>query len=85
VLTDIAVRKAIPREAAFKIFDSGGLFLLVTPPGGKLWRMRYKIAKREKLLSFGPHPEVTLTSARDAQQSWLRQFAQRFEWQFCLS
>jgi integrase len=69
MLTDVAVRKAIPRESAFKIFDSGGLFLVVTPSGGKLWRMRYKIAKREKLLSFGPYPEVTLAAARDARDS----------------
>ena len=67
MLTDIAVRKAQVRDKPYKMFDSNGLFLLVTPAGGKLWRFRYKIGGKEKLLSIGPYPEVTLAAARDAR------------------
>lgn len=67
MLTDIAVRKAQARDKPYKMFDSNGLFLLVTPAGGKLWRFRYKIGGKEKLLSIGPYPEVTLAAARDAR------------------
>ncbi|ABQ30491.1 Arm DNA-binding domain-containing protein [Acidiphilium cryptum] len=67
MLTDIAVRKAQVRDKPYKMFDSNGLFLLVTPAGGKLSRFRYKIGGKEKLLSIGPYPEVMLSAARDAR------------------
>ena len=67
MLTDIAIRKAQARDKPYKMFDSNGLYLLVTPAGGKLWRFRYKIGGKEKLLSIGPYPEVTLAAARDAR------------------
>jgi len=67
-LTDVAVRKAIPRDKPFKLFDGGGLHLMVMPGGGKLWRMRYALAGKEKLLSFGPYPEVGLAAARAARE-----------------
>ena len=44
--------------------DAGGLFLLVTPAGGKLWRLKFRIAGKEKLLSLGGWPEVSLATAR---------------------
>ncbi len=64
MLTDIAVRKAVSREKPYKLFDSGGLHVVVTPAGGKLWRMRYSYAGKEKLLSFGPYPALSLAEAR---------------------
>lgn len=64
-LTDAAVRKAKPTQKAFKIFDERGLFLLVTPPGGKLWRFKYRFAGKEKLLGLGTYPDVSLATARD--------------------
>ena len=67
MLTDIAVRKAQVRDKPYKMFDPNGLFLLVTPAGGKLSRFRYKIGGKEKLLSIGPYPEVMLSAARDAR------------------
>jgi integrase len=63
-LTDIEIRQAKPRDAAFKLSDSGGLFLLITPSGGKLWRLKYRLLGREKLLSLGPYPTVSLADAR---------------------
>ena len=67
MLTDIAIRKAQVRDKPYKMFDSNGLFLLVTPAGGKLSRFRYKIGGKEKLLSIGPYPAVMLSAARDAR------------------
>lgn len=64
MLTDTACRKAKPTTKAFKLFDAGGLFLLVSPSGGKWWRLKYRFADREKLLSLGTYPEVKLAAAR---------------------
>jgi integrase len=69
MLTDAAVRKAKPRDKAFKLADSGGLFLFVTPSGGKLWRYRYRFEGREKVLSFGPYPAIGLIEARAAREA----------------
>lgn len=64
MLTDTAIRKAKPTDKAYKLSDGKGLHLFVTPAGGKHWRMRYEIEGREKVLTFGPYPEVTLADAR---------------------
>lgn len=63
-LSDFAVRNAKPRDKAFKLSDGGGLHLLVQPNGGKLWRLKYRFAGKEKLLSFGPYPTTGLADAR---------------------
>lgn len=65
VLTDIRVRSAKPTEKAFKLADSGGLFLLVKPSGKKHWRYKYRIAGAENLLALGEYPEVSLQQARE--------------------
>lgn len=59
-LTDPAIRKAKPGPKPAKLFDERGLFLLVTPAGGKWWRFRYKFDNKEKLLSLGVYPDVPL-------------------------
>lgn len=64
MLTDAKIRKAKPRERDYKIGDSGGLFVLVRANGSKLWRMKYRLHGREKLLSFGSYPEIGLAAAR---------------------
>lgn len=64
MLTDIRIKKEKPREKPFKIADGGGLFLYVTPSGGKLWRFRYTFGGKEKLLSIGKYPAVSLLDAR---------------------
>ncbi len=65
MLTDAGVRAAKPKERAYKLTDGGGLVLFVAPTGSKLWRMRYTFGGKEKLLSFGPYPQVSLAQARD--------------------
>ena len=64
-LTDAAVKRAKPGERPFKLYDGKGLFVVVQPNGSKLWRMRYSVEKKERLLSFGPYPEVSLATARE--------------------
>ena len=64
MLTDTTIRKIKPGEKPLKLSDEKGMFLLVTTAGGKLWRMKYRISGKEKLLALGAYPEVTLADAR---------------------
>ncbi|MFZ2630357.1 MAG: integrase arm-type DNA-binding domain-containing protein [Desulfosalsimonadaceae bacterium] len=63
-LTDTRVRTIKPTEKPQKLFDGGGLFLLVTPTGGKLWRLKYRFGGIEKLLAIGTYPQTSLADAR---------------------
>ncbi len=63
-LTDPAIKKAKPTDKPYKLSDGGGLFLLVTPAGGRLWRLKYRFDDREKLLTLGAYPDVGLAAAR---------------------
>lgn len=63
-LTDIAIRNVKPRAKPFKMADGAGMFLLITPTGGKLWRLKYRVDGREKLLAIGVYPEISLSEAR---------------------
>ena len=63
-LTDTAIKNAKPGKKQIKLFDDGGLFLLVTPKGGKLWRLKYRFGGKEKLLSIGPYSDIGLKEAR---------------------
>ena len=65
MLTDTAIRKSKPRPKAFKMFDGGGLYLEVTPTGGKWWRLKYRFDGKEKRLSLGVYPDVSLKDARE--------------------
>jgi integrase len=63
-LNDVKVRNAKLGEKQTKLFDGDGLFLLVTPKGGKWWRFKYRLDGKEKLLALGTYPEVGLSDAR---------------------
>ncbi len=63
-LPDIAIRNAKPGTKPAKLADGAGMFLLITPAGGKLWRLKYRIDGREKLLAIGSYPEISLADAR---------------------
>jgi hypothetical protein len=63
-LTEVAIRNAKPREKPYKVGDTLGLFLLVQPSGGKLWRVKYRIDGKEKKLAIGIYPQVGLAEAR---------------------
>ena len=65
-LTERQVRTLKPREKPYKEADGEGLYLYITPAGGKLWRLKYRYGGKERRLSFGPWPSVTLEAARSA-------------------
>jgi Arm DNA-binding domain len=64
-LTDTEVRRAKKKEKPYKLSDGGNLFLWVTPSGGKLWRWAYRYDGKEKLMTFGRYPEVSLALVRE--------------------
>ncbi|ABE61190.1 phage integrase [Nitrobacter hamburgensis X14] len=64
MLTQLAITAAKPKAKPYKLSDGAGLSLLVETGGGKLWRFRYHFGGKEKMLSFGAYPEVTLAQAR---------------------
>ena len=57
-LTDTAIRNARPGEKSVRLFDGGGLYLEVSPTGGKWWRLKYRFDGKEKRLSLGVYPDV---------------------------
>jgi integrase len=63
-LKELEARYATKRTKDYKLTDGAGLYLLVRPNGSKLWRMKYRFGDKEKLLSFGAYPEVSLAAAR---------------------
>jgi integrase len=75
-LTDTEVKKAKPSSKQTTLFDGGGLFLLISTSGGKLWRFKYRYAGKEKLLSFGIYPETSLADARQARTDARKLLAQ---------
>jgi integrase len=64
-LTDTAVKKAKPGPKPVKLSDGKGMYLLVNPTGSKLWRWKYRVLGKEKVLSLGAYPDVSLAQARD--------------------
>lgn len=75
-LSEIKVRNAKPKENNYKLFDGGGLFLLVTPLGSKLWHFKYRFDNKEKKISFGTYPEISLAEARIRKDEARRKIAQ---------
>ena len=64
-LTDIKVKTAKPKEKPYKLSDGGGMYLLINTNGSKYWRMKYRFAGKEKMLSIGVYPDVNLADARE--------------------
>ena len=65
-LTQLQIKNAKPREKPYKLADGGGLYLEVTPAGGKHWRMKYRQPNgKENKLHFGAFPAVSLADARE--------------------
>ena len=64
-LTYAAIKTARPQAKAHKLYDEKGLFLLVEPKGGRLWRLKYRFNGKEKKLAIGTYPELGLKEARD--------------------
>lgn len=68
-LTEVEVRNAKPAEKPLRLTDYDGLYLLVTPGGGRWWRFDYRFQKTRKTISFGTYPEVGLRDARERREA----------------
>ena len=68
-LSDLRIRNLKPADKPYKRSDFDGLFILVNPRGSKLWRFKYRFRDKEKLISFGPYPSVSLLQARKLRDS----------------
>ena len=74
-LTDMKVQKAKSKDKPISLFDGGGLYLLIAPSGGKLWRFKYRFNNKEKKLAFGSYPEISLQDARQRREDARRLLA----------
>ena len=74
-LNDKQVSNAKAKLKPVTLFDGGGLFLLVTTTGGKLWRFKYRFDGKERLMSFGSYPEISLSDARLKREEARKQVA----------
>ena len=74
-LTDKKIENTKPGANPRHLFDGGGLFLLVMPSGGKLWRFKYRLDGRLCMLSLGKYPEVSLAAARQRREDARKQVA----------
>jgi len=68
-LTDTAIRRSQPGPKPRKLADGKGLYLEVSPAGGRWWRLKYRIAGKEKRISLGTYPETSLRRAREKAES----------------
>ena len=75
-LTDTAVRNSKPGAKARRLFDERGLYLEISPAGGRWWRWKYRYAGKEKRLSLGVYPDVSLKDAREGRDDARRLLAQ---------
>jgi integrase len=78
-LTDMKVRNAKPRDKAYKLADERGLYLYIKPSGSKSWRLKYRILGKEKTLSIGLYPDVSLSDARNARDNARKQLADKID------
>lgn len=67
-LTATAVRNAKPQDKIYRLSDGGGMYLEITPQGGRYWRLKYRHAGKEKRLALGVYPQTTLAKAREQRE-----------------
>jgi integrase len=75
-LTDTAIRKAGPHDKPYKLSDGGGMYLEVMPTGAKYWRLKYRMAGKEKRFALGVYPVVSLARARQGREEARKLLAQ---------
>jgi len=68
-LTDVAIRRAKPTDKTQRLFDGGGMYLELSPAGGKWWRLKYRFGGKEKRLSLGTYPDTGLADAREKRDA----------------
>jgi Arm domain-containing DNA-binding protein/integrase-like protein len=69
MLTNTECRNLKPQAKPYKMSDGGGLFLFITPAGGKVWRMGYRLGRRQREVAFGAYPAVSLQDAREKRDA----------------
>jgi integrase len=74
-LSDVQVKNAKAQKKDYKLFDGGGLYLIVTHSGSKLWRFKYRFDGKGKGFSLGPYPEISLADARTKREEARKQIA----------
>lgn len=75
-LSDLQVSRAKAQGKQVTLFDGGGLFIVLTPAGGKLWRFKYRFNGKDKLLSLGGYPEISLAEARSKRTAFRKLLAE---------
>ena len=75
-LTDTAIRKAKPADKPVRLYDERGLYLEITPSGGKWWRFKFRVNGKENLLSMGTYPDVGLKQARERRDAARQQLVE---------
>lgn len=75
-LTDLELRKLKPTGRTRRLFDAGGLYLELSPNGGCWWRLKFRYLGKEKRLSLGTYPEVSLKDARFKRDDARKQLSQ---------
>lgn len=75
-LTDIQIKALKPKEKQYKLFDGGGLYILVHPNGSKYWRLKYRFNGKEGVYSIGVYPTVKLPQARKQRENIKAQIAE---------
>ncbi|RPJ06882.1 MAG: DUF4102 domain-containing protein, partial [Deltaproteobacteria bacterium] len=75
-LTDALIRNSKPGATRKRLSDGGGLYLEIAPAGGKWWRLKYRFGGKEKRISFGVYPEVSLKDAREKRDIAHKQLLQ---------
>lgn len=75
-LNDRQIKHSKPKDKPYKLTDGNGLYLHITPAGGKLWRLKYRIDGKEKTLSIGKYPHLSLVEAREAAENARKMKAQ---------
>jgi len=78
-LSDVKVRNAKPSDRPQRLWDSGGLYLEVSPSGGKLWRLKYRVGGKEKVLALGKWNAVSLAEAREKRDAARKLLAQKID------
>lgn len=78
-LSDTAIRAAKAGDRPKKMSDGGGLFLLLNPNGSRWWRLKYRFCGKEKQISLGTYPEVSLKDARERRDEARKKLAAGYD------
>ncbi len=79
MLTDTKVKALKPKDKPYKVSDARGLYIHIQANGSKYWRLKYRFAGKEKLLSIGTYPDVSLADAREEMLAAKRQLRKNLD------